>query len=578
MTGKTEAGQQGAGKAKRGAGKADKGPVKARKCAGETNSIDTAAEAADPGLPGGSEADPSGEQDPGGAGTGIGVIDLEGLAVYYHGRLNSEAREYLRKRGLATGTIERFRLGYDDGGRIGFLGSPGSVGDYFRGRITFPITDPSGRTVCIVGRSIDDTPPKYRNLPAQLTGVDSFFNEAVLAESDVVFLCEGIIDALTLIQAGFPAAALLGAAGFQPGWVERFAGKQVFICFDSDDLGRKGREIIARLLSTAAKEIYILTLPQGIKDVNDLFVEDEDAFNTFLSLVRYAVEGGKYSQFPADIRSLPAFLQEVVERNRGKQTSLPTGFPSLDAVLNGGLQEGVHVVLGPPAGGKTSLLKQIADFIAGNGFPVLFLSLEMSAFELWARSIARLLRVKPGDVLAGKVDPGAVAEANQGYVATAGRIWTLEGDEDTDLDLLAHRINQTFNELGTMPVVFIDYLQRLSPPAHLRGAPFSLRNSEAMLGLKRVARHFGVPVVVAAAMDAPEYRACQAARDVQDTADVIMVIERAAPSYEDGDRQEAEVELDLAVTKNRMGSPGKIRLTLLQDWGFFTERGRKETP
>ena len=64
-------------------------------------------------------------------------------------------------------------------------------------------------------------------------------------------------------------------------------------------------------------------------------------------------------------------------------------FPSLDKALDGGLYEGLYVLGAVSSLGKTAFCMQLADQLAKQGRHVLIFSLEMSAFELMARSVSR---------------------------------------------------------------------------------------------------------------------------------------------------------------------------------------------
>jgi replicative DNA helicase len=59
-------------------------------------------------------------------------------------------------------------------------------------------------------------------------------------------------------------------------------------------------------------------------------------------------------------------------------------------LLDDGLYEGLYIVGAMSSLGKTTFVTQIGDQIANNGTDVLIFSLEMSRYELMAKSISRL--------------------------------------------------------------------------------------------------------------------------------------------------------------------------------------------
>src|SRR6202034_1380430 len=106
---------------------------------------------------------------------------MERAVVWYHDRLlrapdAGSARDYLRSRGYDGEVVRRFRLGWapdewdalakslklsvkvlSDSG-LGFVNRRGRPQDFFRGRVLFPICDPSGRPVAIGGRILPPSP------------------------------------------------------------------------------------------------------------------------------------------------------------------------------------------------------------------------------------------------------------------------------------------------------------------------------------------------------------------------------------------------------------------------------------
>ncbi|WP_254611288.1 DnaB-like helicase C-terminal domain-containing protein [Paenibacillus sp. JMULE4] len=95
-----------------------------------------------------------------------------------------------------------------------------------------------------------------------------------------------------------------------------------------------------------------------------------------------------------------------MKRHRGQSSGTPTGIAELDETLFGGLRSGLYLIAGGASSGKTMLMKQIADHIASEQMPVVYVSWDMTAFELWARSIARIIGTEPQKVLSGKIPPG----------------------------------------------------------------------------------------------------------------------------------------------------------------------------
>ena len=191
-------------------------------------------------------------------------------AVYFHYLLKSErgtqALSYLKNRGLSDETINHFGLGYADIYRddlYQYLRSKGFTdyqmkesslvnidtvkGNYdkFFNRVIFPIMDMNQRVIGFGGRVMGDGEPKYLNSRETILfdkGRNLYgLNYAKKSRSNVIILCEGYMDVISLHQAGFTnAVASLGTA-LTPGHaalIHRYV-QEVYLTYDSDGAGTR---------------------------------------------------------------------------------------------------------------------------------------------------------------------------------------------------------------------------------------------------------------------------------------------------------------------------------------------------
>ncbi len=124
-----------------------------------------------------------------------------------------------------------------------------------------------GKPVYLQARSLDTgIQPKELSLAGT---IPCPYNARLLdGEPGPIYLCEGVIDALTLIEAGFPAVGVPGAANFKPAWISLFNNKSVYVVFDADSAGEAGAARAVALLMGQGIEAKRLPLPAG-KDIND---------------------------------------------------------------------------------------------------------------------------------------------------------------------------------------------------------------------------------------------------------------------------------------------------------------------
>lgn len=160
---------------------------------------------------------------------------------------------YLRGRGILAETAARFG--------VGFYAGPGLMS----GRVVIPIHDPRGRLVAYAGRSLEETPPKYR-LPAGFRKSQVLFNfhRAAGLDEQTVVVVEGYFDCLKIDQAGFRCVvALMGTVLSEvPEKLLLARFRQVVLMLDGDNSGRQASQRIAARLAGKCS-VRLAWLPDG---------------------------------------------------------------------------------------------------------------------------------------------------------------------------------------------------------------------------------------------------------------------------------------------------------------------------
>ena len=102
-----------------------------------------------------------------------------------------------------------------------------------------------------------------------------------------------------------------------------------------------------------------------------------------------------------------AYLAAVANGSLSDE-AIPTGFPSLDVLLGGGVRRGDLLVLGGEAGsGKSALALGAMLRICNGGGKAAFLSGEMTAERVYDRALAIEARVRHDQLRSGTLDEGA---------------------------------------------------------------------------------------------------------------------------------------------------------------------------
>ena len=210
--------------------------------------------------------------------------------------LGKPARRYLEERAISAEAIKHFAIGFapqesrslvDElrakpeelvAAGLGYIDDRGRFHDHFRGRITFPISETSGRIVAFGGRILPEivanyqgpTPlPKYKNSPEtavyqkrrMLYGLDLARGEIV--RSSEIVVCEGYTDVIGMWQSGvLTAVATCGTALTEEHFdrLKNFA-KRVVLAFDADGAGQAAAERFYLMEQRHNLQISVAQLP-----------------------------------------------------------------------------------------------------------------------------------------------------------------------------------------------------------------------------------------------------------------------------------------------------------------------------
>ena len=231
------------------------------------------------------------------------------------------AARYLRDRGLGEDVLRVYRLGYSPRGGLraalnakGFSDADmlaagvirksdrdGSLYDYFRDRVMFPIENRQGKVIAFGARALGDAMPKYLNSGEGPT----FSKKSVLygwvqAREGLrrklpLVVAEGYMDVIAIQKSGVASAvAPLGTALTE----EQIAllwklHDEPILCFDGDAAGQRAQmRALERILPVLepGKSARLALLPEG-KDPDDVLKQGgNDAFLKVLTTARSLVD------------------------------------------------------------------------------------------------------------------------------------------------------------------------------------------------------------------------------------------------------------------------------------------------
>jgi hypothetical protein len=136
-------------------------------------------------------------------------------------------------------------------------------------------------------------------------------------DQETVYLFEGEKDCILAHSLGLNGMTVTGGAGtFHMKWARLFEERTVIVCYDVDDAGQKGAELVSQYLIRAAKEVKIVHLPIDEPDNADFsdYILAGGTREAFLDLVERTepVERVNDSRVSDDVIEIP--ISKAVEK------------------------------------------------------------------------------------------------------------------------------------------------------------------------------------------------------------------------------------------------------------------------
>lgn len=520
-------------------------------------------------------------------------------------------------RGLTLETLNRFKLGY-----VESWTHPKASQAPPSPRLIIPTSKHS-----YLARDTRDnlTPEQAQYAKSKVGKVRIFNSKALYTASKPVFIVEGELDALSIIDIGGEAVAL-GSTANRRALLTMLESQRpaqpLIIAMDNDEAGSKANRELAEGLERLKITFYRLDIAQPYKDANEALSADRDAFRAVIegaeNIEAETLEAEREAlKREAVAYTLQSFLKSIEESKRA--AFIPTGFSPLDNVLDGGLYAGLYVVGAISSLGKTTFCLQIADQIAAAGHDVLVFSLEMARNELIAKSISRLTLVKDLEenestahakttrgILTGtryadysQTERELIQQSIASYGEYARNIYITEGVGNVGIEEIREKVQKHIKITGKAPVVVIDYLQIIAP-ADMR-ATDKQNTDKAVLELKRLSRDYSIPVIGISSFNRDNYTApvnlasFKESGAIEYSSDVLIGLQYEGMDYQEGEADKAREKrirelmkqvvedgkagkaqsIQVKILKNRNGSKGDALLDFYPMFNYFTAQKHK---
>lgn len=507
-------------------------------------------------------------------------------------------------RGLSAATLERFNIGF--------------VKDW-RYPLVSDKVPTSPRLIIPTGKGsylARDTRPNIKDFAKQKVGRTHLLNPAALHSCDKpVYIVEGEIDALSIIDVGGEAVGLGGIANTRLLYNEldkERPTQPLILALDNDEPGERTCKEIEAALQQRGIPFYRHN-PAGVhKDANEALNANRDEFAAAVREGELKATQEKGPQVEAlnderdeyRIKNSAEYYWQALVSNGLRTNQILTGFSMLDTVLDGGLYDGLYFIGAESSNGKTTIALQIADSIAASGHDVLFFSLEMAATELIAKSISRLTyqlakEQKTSTSNALSVHDITVrnkfekitergqelySDATVAYCDIAPHVYIIEGVGNIGAEQIREAVEKHIRVTGHKPVVFIDYLQLI--------APYDVRATDkqnidkAVMELKRISRDERIPVIGISSFNRGSYDKGAAMESFKESGaieyscDVLLGLQFTNAGSEGYDRDTEKRkpirDILVKVLKNRNGPTGKaVQFNFYPVYNYFEQKSIK---
>ena len=441
-----------------------------------------------------------------------------------------------------------------------------------------------------------------------------FAYKTLQTASKPIFVVEGEIDAMSIEEAG-GAAIGLGSYDNVPLLLKLLEAKKpsqpLIIAFD-DEAEPDKQERVAEAEKKLSDGLERLQIPfyrlhpyGAYHDANEALTMDREAFTEAIAGAENIEKQAEEEERAAYLASnTAAYLQQFINgiAESVNTEAIPTGFETLDTVLDGGLYEGLYTIGAISSLGKTSLILQVADMVAASGHDVLIFSLEMARAELMSKSISRhTLQIAMRDgidtrnaktargITDGKrhinysrAENELIRAAITAYGAYAERLYILEGVGDIGTEQIRETVEKHIRFTGRRPLVIVDYMQIVAP--YNERATDKQNTDKCVLELKRISRDFKLPIIAISSFNRTNYReavsmeAFKESGAVEYSSDTLIGLQLKGAGKKDFDPTEEKRkdprQIELVILKNRQGKVGdKILFEYYPMFNYFIDKG-----
>jgi|YNPMSStandDraft_2_1061718.scaffolds.fasta_scaffold00001_139 replicative DNA helicase len=275
-------------------------------------------------------------------------------------------------------------------------------------------------------------------------------------------------------------------------------------------------------------------------------------------------------------------------KNNIKYSGLQTGFKMLDDITSGFEKGKLIVIAARPSMGKTTFALNLAANMALNyDYNVGFFSLEMPAKDLGYKIISQVTKIPFEDIKRGNLQYSQMHD----LIDKISSIYIKNLIFDDTSNITAFDIKQKARRLKVkknIDIIFIDYLQIISPP---KGVHLDNRNviiGEISKSLKILAKELDIPIVVLSQLSRqverredkrPLLSDLRESGAIEQDADIVAFLHREdyyKKKTKEDEKPQGKNVTEFIIEKHRNGRKGKILYEFFPKYSLFKEIGVQE--
>lgn len=342
---------------------------------------------------------------------------------------------------------------------------------------------------------------------------------------------------------------------------------------------------VRRQLVTFGKK-FLKDAEQADIDNNQLFSNAENVLRTI----------SDKATPPKLITPTEYFSQRIVKdiEHTKLYANRKTGFSNIDEQQI--FTPGLYVIGATPAAGKTTFCWQLLEQLADNGESCIFCSYEMSALELYTKTLARQLFIRDNSttLTAADIRRGWKSDALESLRIDLASTKNLKGVNvfelrDESVDDLLRLIKPYCTDKDKSPVVCLDYLQILPPSNDKQLTSDKARVDDIVHKLKSFQRETNTTFIVVSSFNRQNYyqqvsfESFKESGNIEYTADVIWALQLNAANQIEDTSTKSDVrklfdeakkiqprQIQLKCLKNRQGNNYDCLFNYYSAHDYFT--------